>query len=112
VITDANSTSASNAFFVCLASLMASVSLVRVFISLIWFEAILPCRRHLPPVCLSISELPFAHHIANRRFFLTSFRTKAFPTRKLALPTIFGACFSREPARPGRSKNRGCQCVG
>ena len=28
--------------------------------------------------CLSISELPFAHHIANRRFFLTSFRTKRF----------------------------------
>ena len=58
-------------------------------------------------------ELPFAHHIAKLRFFLTTFFGKAFLTFKLGLLAVLSCMFfHREPARPWRSKNRRCQCVG
>ncbi len=39
-------------------------------------------------------ELPFAHHIAKLRFFLTTFFGRAFPTFRLGLLAVLRACFS------------------
>ena len=44
--------------------------------------------------CLSTSELPFAHHIAKLRFFLTTLFGTAFLTLKLGVLAASGACFS------------------
>ena len=46
------------------------------------FEAVLQCRRRLPPVLFVHFELPFAHYIAKLRFFLTTLFGKAFLTFK------------------------------
>jgi RNA polymerase sigma factor (sigma-70 family) len=43
---------------------------------------------------LSTSELPFAHHIAKLRFFLTTFFGTAFLTLKLGVLAVLRACFS------------------
>ena len=43
---------------------------------------------------MSTSELPFAHHIAKLRFFLTTFFGTAFLTLKLGLLAVLRACFS------------------
>jgi RNA polymerase sigma factor (sigma-70 family) len=48
----------------------------------------------LPPVYLSTSELPFAHHIAKLRFFLTTLFGTAFLTLKLGVLAVLRACFS------------------
>ena len=58
------------------------------------FEAVLQCRRRLPPVLFVHFELPFAHHIAKLRFFLTTFFGTAFLTLKLGLLAGLRACFS------------------
>ena len=94
-MTDANSTSASIAFFMCLKSLMASASLVRVFISLIfWFEAVLQCRRHLPPVLFVHFRTAFRPSHRKAAILSYNFFRHSVSDLKLGVLAVFRACFS------------------
>ena len=57
-------------------------------------------------------ELPFAHHIAKLRLFLTTYFGKAFWPLGLACWQPLVHHFHGERAGPVRFKNRRCQCVG